>query len=811
MLVPRALRSLGLVSVVVGIASAQMACSSSSTTGNEGFTGSGAESAGTSTASANGGGSASTFVGTGTSSGPGAGPGVGGGSQGPLDVTPSALQTITVQAGNTTPTVHYKATVNGNPVNAGWTVDQGNIGTIPQGPSSGADFAPTGTTGGIVDVIAGYAGNNVSRQVLVKLTAKQNGADPTNPAEAQQIATDPMQLTAGGGVGGVGGEGLGVPVTDPNLLAALDSPMAEPTLTFLYPYDKTVFPRGLLAPLVQWSWATNDADAIKMELTTTSGSFTWSGTFGRPAILPTNTFIRMPVPQDVWDMATNSAGGLTPSGGPDQLTLKLTIAKGATAYGPISETFTVAPGRLAGTVYYNSYGTHLVTNSNGGSWPNGTGPQYGAGVLAIHEGATSPTVVAGTPSDESGSGCRVCHVVAANGALLIAQHGDNYAQTSSYDLLNGNAETYLAGFDSQLGWAGLTADGTMGLTNMADLAAGTGASSQLFSFSPAVMPLAATGLGEAAGDTPLQAGTPGFSPDTKHVAFDFLGGSIGGVAGNGTQLCVLDFDAATLSFTNLRVLATMTGDERAGFPSFFPTNDAVAFHNQIVHLNHRYNTWNNATAQIMWSDLKTGTAATLNALNGLEADGVTSYLPTTANHPTDTVLNYDPTVNPVVSGGYIWVVFTSRRLYGNMATNDPWTSDPRNYNATDFLETTTKKLWMAAVDLGTIQNGMIVPPAPGTDPSHPAFYLPAQELLAGNARGFWTLDPCKADGMTCTSGDQCCNGYCEPNGQGGALVCSNTPPNGNCSGTQERCTVSADCCDPTEACVNGFCSQIGPH
>ena len=34
-------------------------------------------------------------------------------------------------------------------------------------------------------------------------------------------------------------------------------------------------------------------------------------------------------------------------------------------------------------------------------------------------------------------------------------------------------------------------------------------------------------------------------------------------------------------------------------------------------------------------------------------------------------------------------------------------------------------------------------------PSHPAFYLPAQELLAGNARGFWTVDPCHADGTSC--------------------------------------------------------------
>jgi hypothetical protein len=166
------------------------------------------------------------------------------------------------------------------------------------------------------------------------------------------------------------------------------------------------------------------------------------------------------------------------------------------------------------------------------------------------------------------------------------------------------------------------------------------------------------------------------------------------------------------------------------------------------------------------------------------------------NHANDTVLNYEPTVAPVPSGGYIWVIFTSRRLYGNMATSDPWQSDPRNYDATQFANTTCKKLWVAAIDLNA--------PA-GSDPSHPAFYLPAQELLAGNARGFWVLDPCKPDGASCQSGDQCCNGYCEPNGDGGALICSNVPP--TCSATGDKCTTAKDCCQPSDSCINGYCAQ----
>jgi hypothetical protein len=68
------------------------------------------------------------------------------------------------------------------------------------------------------------------------------------------------------------------------------------------------------------------------------------------------------------------------------------------------------------------------------------------------------------------------------------------------------------------------------------------------------------------------------------------------------------------------------------------------------------------------------------------------------------------------------------------------------------------------------------------------------------------LDPCKNDGDTCDSGDQCCNGYCEPNSSG-QTVCSNAPPDTHCAGVQEKCMTSTDCCDPQNSCINGFCAQ----
>jgi hypothetical protein len=143
------------------------------------------------------------------------------------------------------------------------------------------------------------------------------------------------------------------------------------------------------------------------------------------------------------------------------------------------------------------------------------------------------------------------------------------------------------------------------------------------------------------------------------------------------------------------------------------------------------------------------------------------------------------------------VVFTSRRIYGDVATIDPTLSDPANYPWK--TQATCKKLWVAAIDLNA---------PPGTDPSHPAFYLPAQELYAGNARGFWTVEKCGGDGDGCGTGDECCGGYCQPSD--GGLVCSSTKP--TCSAQYEKCTTPADCCGAARGitCINNICAEASP-
>jgi len=743
-------------------------------------------------------------------------------------VTPTSLQTLTVKVGASSPTETYKATANGGPANATWSVDRPDIGTIAPGPASTGVLVPTGTTGGIVTLTVAGPGQTLTRQVLVKLTATQSGPN-ASAAEMAQVPTTVAQLSALGGVGGVGGEGLGVAVTDPAALAALANPTGDagsPGLTFLYPYDKTVWPRGMIAPLLMWSWGPGDADAIQIELATGSGSFSWTGTFGRPAILSMTggPYIRSPIPQDVWDMATNTAGALTTAGKPDPLIVKLTVEKGGVGAGPITETWPVAPGRLTGTVYYNSYGTHFVKN-----WVNadGAGNAVGAAILGIASGATAPTLVVGqnSPLNASGfptddTGCRVCHVVSSHGRWLLTQSeqgnpGDG--QSYLYDLSQTNVQGSALAIAQQgvFGWAAMVGDGSYALTNSIDPSSTNpalgGTTSSFWQFAPTPAASAGTLNGLPAG---VAAGYPSYAPDDKQVAYVDVTGQTTNVDG---PINTAQYDVATQTFSNVQTVAMPATGQRIGYPVFLPDDSGLIFETEVRSSNEDsvMVTRNGARSELWWVKLgATPTPVRLDVLNG--NSGGTSYLPTNANnHGTsgasdpessysevgfdDTTLNYEPTVLPLVAGGYAWVVFTSRRLYGNQLTAVPWLSWPPDYDTTSLAQATVKKLWVAAIDLSD--------PA-SSDISHPAFYLPAQEILAGNSRGFWVLDPCEPDGQSCQTGDQCCNGYCEANGDGGALICSSTTPH-SCSLVQEKCTTAGNCCDTSNICADGFCAIPG--
>ena len=686
-----------------------------------------------------------------------------------LAITPQD-PVVNVTTGQAVPTVQFQVTLNGSPVPAQWLIDRGELGLV----NTQGLFTPSANLGGVGTVTAAVGNQTVSTSVTVNLATVQNGAGGSDPPPGS------------GGWGGVGGEGVGPAVGDA-LLALLQGPTSsDPALAWLYPYAQTVWPLGVLAPLLQWSAGVSSvADGVYIHLS--SAHYDYQGYFGRPAPLPGGAaFVRHPIPPDAWKAATLSSAGGT-------LTASIVVGAGGTAYGPITESWTVAHSTLKGTVYYQSYGTKLAENFSGAIGGDG---RFGGATLVIKPGHTDPELVAGT--DGTAANCRVCHSVSLGGNRMVVQHGDGYAMSSSYDLQNAYAETvYAAGTSGNLGWVGLSPDGAKGLGNRVPLpgAANPASPSSLLYDMTTGSALAATGLNEFV----TRAGFPVFSVDGARVAFNFYAGpgdaNIG--AGDGTKLVAMTFDGANNAFASPTLL--YQGANPPGWPSFLPTNDAVVFQIKPPGGNGEYfATRYGNKGELWWADLGTGTAVALERLNGKE--GGVSYLPVGANnHADDTQLHYEPTVSPIPSGGYAWVVFTSRRMYGNVATIDPWWSDPRDHDLTQTP--TTKKLWVAAIDLNA--------PA-GSDPSHPAFYLPGQELLAGNARGYWVNVPCKADGAGCESGDECCGGFCQPDPNNPVtLICGQQ--GSECSQEYEHCDSASDCCDLGMECINHMCITPTPQ
>ena len=163
------------------------------------------------------------------------------------------------------------------------------------------------------------------------------------------------------------------------------------------------------------------------------------------------------------------------------------------AYGPITETWTIAPALLAGTIYYNSYGTQLVQNYGGAVGGNG---MFGGAVLSIHVGDTAPKVV-GRDSDDSASAASATRSRrAARGSW--SQHGDNYGEQLGLRPRPDRRDRARADPRRATWYPGIYPDGSMTLTARAACSSRCPTDTT---------PLAAHGPARADPDTPA------FSPD----------------------------------------------------------------------------------------------------------------------------------------------------------------------------------------------------------------------------------------------------------------------------------------------------------
>ena len=681
--------------------------------------------------------------------------------------------------------VQLTATANGAPVAGTWTTSDPAVGSV----GSDGMFHANGLVGGTVDVglVVG------KRQITITLTVDVDITDNL----AMLPAADQTALKAGGA--------------------------ADPNFKFLYPFDGTVFPRGLQAPVLQFGdgkTVAGTADGLYLKLTTTHFSYQQFGPGGSP--------VRVVIPDPVWKGATVSAGAK------DAVTAVVSKRTGTAISGPVTENWRIAVGALKGFIYYSTYKSPLLPNG-----PTNTG----GGILRIRPGSGAEVVR---------RGCVVCHSVSANGSVLSAALGPDPGNPMSSDAVNLTVASPTptmrspSGPGQQFAFAALTPDGTLALTNgnpglgPPDLPHGFNGAYPSTLVNTMGLAVSSPSLSPSPKPLVLYAQTPAFSPDGKRVAF-----INGDVTSPPRPLSLMDFDGTSV-FSNLRVLRNetemttnaanasvgwQTPDPPAmppttfpppspvrpktiAWPSFTPDGNGI-----IYHLGDSFDSCGfnlsgaNYESPPQYAELRLievdGQVKNLNALNGRDANGA-SILP--YGEAVDNNMNYEPNVMPLPVGGYFWVVFTSRRAYGNTvapgraATTQPSDAPAQDPWGSETAPSPRKKLWVAAIDLNHAD-------AANLDPSHPAFYLAGQELESANMRGFAALAPCVADGATCESGSDCCGGFCRQSGNdanGAPILQCVAPPMNMCSNVDELCTTPADCCDPTNLCIGGRCAIQRP-
>ena len=560
---------------------------------------------------------------------------------------------------------------------------------------------------------------------------------------------------------------LNVGMLSPTDQAALGGATAvDPAVTsFAYPYTATVFPRGLLPPEEQWNGGAM-GDRYSIQLTAPSFDLTLYLNADPPS--------RFTMPTATWNSLTASAAGA-------DVTVQLNRVTGAsTAYVSATQTWHVADANLRGSIYYwaisegQIYKIDLPTGTRSPVFDSGQSSAVGTPAPLDDSAPLSP------PWEDNGSGkrCVACHSVSKDGSTLTSVFS-RAGSEGPLGFVNIASATISAVGDYQANgrYDALTPNGAQSLVNL------DAKTMQLLDTATA-MPIA-TAL-----DGVANLCDPSFSPDGTLLA---LAASCDPGFGypvefRTSNLVTYAYANAPPYFMTPQTILTSAGvGDAIAFPSFSPDSQFI-FLQRGDYSRAKYGT-NQHGNDDLYVTAAQPNATAIALANANNPGGV---LPADSQH-----LNYAPTVNPIAEGGYIWVVFTSPRDYGNEMVS------PQGPAPMDATYSNHKQLWVTAVDanIGTV------------DPSHPPFWLPGQDSTTPNMFGYWALSPCEpttgdAGPSSCTAGFECCSGFCRDMGAG--PVCVSNP--GGCHQVGEACMTSADCCGDAMgvSCVDQICQETMP-
>jgi hypothetical protein len=498
----------------------------------------------------------------------------------------------------------------------------------------------------------------------------------------------------------------------------------DPGMNIVYPFNETVMPLRVSSPEIQWTGVgANDLYRLKM----TSNHIQYTEYF--------STFAMKTLMQQQWEDIQFSGDGPFS----DPLQVELARRVGNTYYQGKTFTLHIAQGFVHGSIYYWQLPDQCGGNGNGE-------------ILRVR--ADNPV----TEQFFNTGSCWGCHSVSRDGHYMMSSFDISFpfslqtidlgqfpAQQGPISQANGLGGTFSAWNDQNTRIL-FSDNGTIpaqsSYLHIIDSATGA------YVVQNAIGP----GCGE-----------PAWSPDgTKLAAICGMSGGSWTFDSPTGNLTVVDIMGDTLGASSSIVPQGNPG--RPAYPSFTPDSSYIVY--------GRPTAGSRSTGQGALYIVET---------NGANPKWLQALDPNNDNRA------FNPVVAPRKAGGYSWVVYISRRNYGNQLVN-----------------ANRQQLWMAAID----------DPPSANDPSHPPFFIRGQELCDKSENAYYALDPCLEEGEPCEAGIECCEGNCIPDismQSPTGFICGDPDPN-QCVQNGNACQVDSDCCDyPEVICIDGFCEPKPPQ